>query len=88
MWNQVPERRSILLSATHTHSSGGDRPTREAYFSYSNVLYNILEVVFTICHKYNIFKHIPRKLLPHTGNSYITYRKQLYHLCRLIPRAC
>jgi hypothetical protein len=47
-------------------------------------LYNIFEVVFTICHKYDIFNHITRKLLHHTGNSYVTRRKQLYHLPEIV----
>ena len=37
-------------------------------------------ISFTICHKYDIFNGMPRKLLHHTGSSYVSRRKRLYHL--------
>jgi hypothetical protein len=46
----------------------------------SNTLYNIFVLFFSICHKYDIFNDMPRKLLHHTGSSYVSRRKRLYHL--------
>ena len=45
-----------------------------------NLLCNIFELVFTLCHKCNKFNYLPWKMLNHAGNSYITRRKQLCHL--------
>ena len=42
-------------------------------------LFNIFELVFTLCHKCNKYNCLPWKLLNHAGNSYITRRKQLCH---------
>ena len=40
---------------------------------------NIFELVLTLCHKCNKYNCLPWKMLNHTGNSYITCRKQLCH---------
>ena len=42
-------------------------------------LCNIFELIFTPCHKCNKYNCLPWKMLNHTGNSYITRRKQLCH---------
>jgi hypothetical protein len=58
----------------HTHLKS---VTSLNHYSF-NILYNVFEVVFTICHKYDIFNHIPWKLLHHTRKSYVTWRKRLH----------
>ena len=45
----------------------------------SNIICNIFELVFTLCHKCNKYNCLPWKMLNNAGNSYITRLKQLCH---------